>query len=167
MRTDMHKVIVERPRVSHYSSWLPAVALKRTRNVYRKAKHFKLLEDNDVSDDFCGNKRPMKSKQLGYRIKMFNENLKPLWRFLAKRIGQPWDEVYSEVCQNLKGSPTLKQHVLLHISFEVVLHTVMNEKGRVLSLEGFQRFCDTGRTFYVHPHTGLLCRGVCKSVAAN
>lgn len=158
MRTDMHKVIVERPRVAHYCSWVPADALKRTRNVYRRAKQFKLLDDNDVADDFCGNKLPMKSKQLGYRVKMFNENLKPLWRFLAKRVGQPWDRVYSEICQSLKGSPTLKQHVLLHVAFDVQVHTVMGQHDRVLSGDGFQSFCDTGRTFYVHPHTRILCR---------
>ena len=86
MRSDMHKVIAERPRVAHYGSWVPVRAIKRSRNFYRKAKHFKLLDGYDVVDDFCGQKLPMKSKHLGYRVKMFNEKLKPLWRFLRKRI---------------------------------------------------------------------------------
>jgi len=58
---------------------------KRSKHKQR-AKQFKLLEDNDALDGFCCNKLLMKSKQLGYRVKMFNEDLKPLWCFLAKRL---------------------------------------------------------------------------------
>ncbi len=159
MRSDMHKVIVERPRVAHYGSWVPAQAIKRSRNLYRQAKHFKLLADYEVVDDFSGTKLPMKSKQLGYRVKMFNENLKPLLRFLRKRVGLPWDDVYSEICQGLKGSPTLKQHVLLHVSFDVVVNTEMSDDGRIVSSDGFRSACDAGRGFYVHPLTHVLCCG--------
>ena len=159
MRSDMHKVIVERPRVAHYGSWVPAQSIKRSRNFYRKAKQFKLLDGYDVIDDFCGKKLPMKSKHLGYRFKMFNENLKPLWRFLHKRIGFQWDDVYSEICKGLKGSPTLQHHVLLHVSFDVDVHTEMTDDDRVVSADGFRSASEAGRGFYVHPLTRVLCCG--------
>jgi hypothetical protein len=129
MRSDMHKVIVERPRVAHYGSWVPAQSIKRSRNFYRKAKHFKLLEGYDVIDDFCGKKLPMKSKHLGYRFK------------------------------GLKGSPTLQHHVLLHVSLDVDVHTEMTDDGRVVSADGFRSASEAGRGFYVHPLTRVLCCG--------
>jgi len=159
MRSDMHKVIVERPRVAHYGSWVPAQAIKRGRNLYRKAKQFKLLDGYDVVDDFCGEKLPMKSKHLGFRVKMFNENLKPLWRFLRKRVGVRWDDVYSEICKGLKGSPTLQQHVLLHVSFDVDVNAQMTDDGRIVSSDGLRSSCEAGRSFYVHPVTRVLCCG--------
>ena len=82
MRSDMFKVIVERPRwgASHASS----PKLKRTKD--RTLKHI-------------GHKRH--AFENAPYTKSLNENLAPLVRFLRSRRGQPWDSVFSEICERL------------------------------------------------------------------
>lgn len=122
MRADMFKVIVERPRhrVDYYRN-LP--------NEYRSAKRFKIDECDDVSDEFCGVKLPMRSKRVGWLGKELNENLNPLRRFLNKQIGRPWNDVYSEICDGLDTGSTVKQHVRQHISDFVSTKTFYNDNG--------------------------------------
>lgn len=127
MRSDMFKVIVERPRrgVGYYRT-LP--------NDYRAAKRFKLDEDYDVNDEFCGTKLPMRARAVGWDGKQLNENLSPLRRYLAKQVGRAWNDVYSEICSFLDTGSTIKQHVRQHLTDFVTLKTFIDEDGDLIAV---------------------------------
>lgn len=121
MRADMFKVIVERPRRGvGYFRTLP--------NDYRAAKHFKLDDELDVVDEFWGT-QPMRNRKIGWERKELNENLNPLYRFLKKQVGRPWNEVYSEISENLDTGSTVKQHVRDHLKDFVALKTYVDADG--------------------------------------
>lgn len=124
MRQDMFKIICERPRlgVGYYRN-LP--------NSYRKAKRVKLDDDLECVDQFSGvNKLPMYCKQQdGWDRKRFNDYLSPLWRFIDKQVGRPWDDVYSEICNNINLDSTTRRHVREHVDRHVELNIVFNEDG--------------------------------------
>ena len=162
MRKDMHKLLVMRPRVAHYQSWIPIGSLNRRRNAYRAAKQFHMDIDLDVCDTYSGTKQPMKSRLLGYKLKMFGENLKPLKRFLKSRVGFPWDDVYSEIRTVMSTRTTLQHHVFQHLFWEVCTKTQLTEDGRVICSDEFHGYCDYEGQFYVEPVTGLLRVGVNK-----
>ena len=162
MRKDMKKVITERARVANHQSWIPARALNKQRNVYRKAKFFNLEYDWEVCDIFSGMRLPMRSRLLGPKIKMFNENLNPLKRFLASRAGQHWDAVYSEIMEHLDTKSTINHHVWMHVKSDVVRHTFKTADGRVWEWGNEQMPCDHEGEFYVEPETGILRAGTVK-----
>jgi hypothetical protein len=127
MRNDMFKVIVERPRRGvGYFRTLP--------NDYRAAKRFKLDDDFNVDDEFCGRKLPMRARQLGWDGKELNENLNPLKRYLAKQVGRLWNDVYSEICEQLDTGSTVKQHVRQHLTDFVTVKTYIDEDGDLIAL---------------------------------
>ena len=162
MRNDMQKVIVERARVAHYQAWTTTRDLNKKRNAYRQAKFFHFDEYGDVCDEFSGTKLPMRSRQLGYKLKMFNENLRPLLRFLQSRVGRPWNDVYSEITAQLNRQSTIQDHVLQHLQWEVVKHTVRAADGRVWEWGPNHSPCDHKGGFYVEPETGRLTAGTVK-----
>lgn len=162
MRNDMQKVVVERGRVAHYQAWTTTRDLNEKRNAYRKAKQFKLDEYGDVCDEFSGKKLPMRSRQLGYKLKMFSENLRPLWRFLNSRVGCSWNDVYSEIMAQLNRRSTIQNHVLQHLEWEVIKHTVIAADGRVWEWGPSHGPCDHQGSFYLEPGTGRLCVGTVK-----
>jgi hypothetical protein len=141
MRDDMFKVIVERPRWG-----------SRQRSV-------KLRYDRDVDRKQIGLRRHVTTRpKLG---KSLNENLAPLLRFLQRRIGRRWDDVYSEICAALDTGSTVKMHVREHLDDFVVVRISYGRKGelihdgRVLRPErGYLRW--HGTELYVDPDDGIL-----------
>lgn len=104
----MPKVIVERPRRG--GGWL------------RKGRP---LRDDDLAlSEFEVRSRDRKR---GYYTKELNENLAPLKRYLEKQVGRPWNKVWSEVCENLKPSNTVQQHVRDHIPDFVAIKTSLKD----------------------------------------
>jgi hypothetical protein len=90
--------------------------------------------------------------------KDFGENLSPLFRYLEKQVGRPWDKVYSTICQNFDMRKTINQHILQHVNQYIQQDTFM-EDGRVME-RGYNnesRPLKAGQ-LYVHPKTRLLCR---------
>lgn len=132
MRDDMARVIVERPRIPAY----------KTRKGRRRN-----LED---LPSFEGMRR---AAELRGDRKEFNENLKPLRRYLEKQVGRPWDKVYSEIAAHLRVDSTVQQHVRDHLKDFVA---VKPRRG-INSWWGF-RFPLWYQRLYVDPITGLLCR---------
>jgi hypothetical protein len=138
MRTDMAKVIVERPR--------------RGGNHSRKRRmgSFELLPT----------KEGMRQRWTDH--KSLNENLAPLRRFLASRVGRRWDAVYAELNEHLAVRNAVQQHVRTHVSNYVALHLQVMADG-TLADEGRWRF---GLHFgwrhsydlYVDPRDGILKR---------
>jgi hypothetical protein len=96
-------------------------------------------------------------KQGHYSVaKDFGENLSPLFRFLDKQVGRPWDKVYSELCSTFDMRKTINQHILQHVNQYVEQEALLVDNrvvrrgysGRVFDVYGL----------YVHPVNGLLCR---------
>jgi hypothetical protein len=141
MRDDMARVLVGRPRLG------PRVRIKRA----------KLHQNPCRSVDDTMRRDPMSR---GRGTKDLNENLAPLVRYLGSQLGRPWDKVYSEICERLRPTSTVQQHVRDHLEDYVVIHTWM-EGGEVhghypghlpvvLSRPG------AWRVFYVDPRDGEL-----------
>lgn len=51
--------------------------------------------------------------------KELNENLSPLYRFLEKSVGRKWDDVYSEITENLNPNNAVQYHILQHLKWYV------------------------------------------------
>jgi hypothetical protein len=140
MRSDMFKVIVERPRwgAGHASS----PKLKRTQ---------------DYTIKHIGHKRH--ACESAPYTKSLNENLAPLVRFLRSRRGQPWDSVFSEICAHLDTGSTVKMHVRLHIEDFVFTRISIGRYGEWLfkgEVLGTQPRWFRSRSFFVDPQDGIL-----------
>lgn len=139
MRSDMAKVIVERPRIGHGAASQPKGYRKRLQ------KH-----GLDVTP-----REGMRGKWRE-RTKWFNEHLGPLRRYIRSQVGRPWNKVHAEICQHLRPDSVVQAHVLTHLYQYVQVHVVLRD-GRPCYGEGRQ----FGRQlrddwFYVCPSSGLL-----------
>ena len=94
--------------------------------------------------------------KLGYRSKKLNENLNPLERFLHSSIGRPWDDVYSEIRENLCPRRAIDFHVLFHLDQMVERECYIGEDG--LPWRSRQSRWGGGlvHNLYVNPDTGVL-----------
>lgn len=140
MRSDMFKVIVERPRWGAGHAVSPK--LKRTK---------------DYTLKHIGHRRHA-IESTPYR-KSLNENLAPLVRFLRSRCGRQWNVVFSEICAQLDTGSTLKLHVRQHIEDFVLTRISIGRYGEWL-FEGEVIELDTShcrrRQFFVDPNDGVL-----------
>lgn len=130
----MAKVIVERPRLGGKYS--------------RPGRSPRSMED-------LPRKESMKKKHKDR--KTLNENLNPLKRFLKSQVGRPWDDVYSDICENLKVTNTVQQHVRDHIK-DFVYTNVEVEGKKVFGTRRYYiaRFELRNEDLYICPKTGLL-----------
>lgn len=159
MRSDMCKVLVERPRRKGL------VNSARSRRFNRSAV-FKTAEDPERFDEPESLEKIRPSWWRANR-KELNENLEPLWRFLKSREGQPWDKVYSEIRKNLDPKSAVQMHVVQHLKGMVSLNTFLGEDGKVYETPHYRSrsegyVCLENPTiyryrFYVHPVTHLFC----------
>src|SRR5262245_21729125 len=104
MRSDMAKVIVERPR--KYAN--PHTA-KGDRKAMQRTPEAELPRREGMN-------------QLRGKTKCFNEHLGPLRRFLRSRVGRPWNQVFAEICQHLRQDSAIQSHVRDHLWDYVVRH---------------------------------------------
>jgi len=94
MRSDMKKLLCERPRL--HDNWTkPGPRHKNTS-----------LED-------LPSKQSMSRKRYGN--KQLNEFLAPLKRFIHKQVGRRWNDVYSEIKKQITSSNPVDTHILEHI----------------------------------------------------
>lgn len=107
MRKDMAKVIVERSRIGGSRD--------------RKGRMPKDL-------DSLPRKQSMKKAHTDRKV--LNENLKPLKNFLNSKIGQNWDKVFSEICENIKLDSAVQKHVRDHV-FDLIQKDVRVENKKV------------------------------------
>ena len=143
MRSDMHKIIVERPRHGGGPE-----KFGRRANVpfeLQPARQSMLAAHQDR--------------------KHFGENLAPLRRWLRSQVGQPWDLVYGEACEVIRPDSTVRNHIKVHLLEMVERHTFIKD-GRVWCYtRGWWHSREIpveelgGRwsPFYVHPQTRRLC----------
>jgi hypothetical protein len=133
MRSDMARVIVERPRI-------PAFKVRKGRAL--------------PLDDMPTRKGMRRGHAEHGDVKELNENLTPLRRYLESQVGRPWDKVYSEIAVHLRVDSAVQQHVREHLrDFVAVKPRRLNQGWRsmVRGALWWQRL-------YVDPVTGLLCR---------
>jgi hypothetical protein len=98
MRSDMNKVIVERPRLLR-GDWLGGG---------RESGFRQFLQDEA--------RAPKIGMRAGHQNrKWLNENLAPLRRFLESSAGRPWDNVLSELRAGIDGRNAVQAHILEHV----------------------------------------------------
>lgn len=141
MRSDMHKVVVERPR------WNPG-----------RGKHGRRANlPDELLPKFEGIKRPHQSR------KGLTDLLGPLRRWLHSQLGRPWNDVYSEACAVIKADSVIRAHIKTHLLEFVERHTFIHN-GKVCLLDksyrgGVKPVAEVGcrrSLFFVHPETGRL-----------
>lgn len=115
MRKDMAKVIVERPRRGHADRYRPA----------RNARKHDLSEEAPLAE---GMRRP---HIMNYEGKQLNENLNPLRRLLASKVGHRWDDVYSEINEHVKVDNAVQAHVRQHLQDMISLTVHRDDFGQV------------------------------------
>ncbi|HMV86580.1 MAG TPA: hypothetical protein PLD20_01235 [Blastocatellia bacterium] len=148
MRKDMSKVVVERPRYGH-------------KDLSKKTKlRINRYDPGNEYDDLPNRLTASMSR----RTKGFTDVLGPLKKFLQSNVGQPWDKVYSELCEHLDRRKTTGRHVFQHLEDYIETKCFVGEDGEIYACEdrgGIQPVNDSHRwraRFYVHPKTGLLCK---------
>src|SRR5580704_9016317 len=144
MRSDMHKVIVERPRMLR-SKW------KNRKTALRLSETQRAQAIGDAEDYDSGRSRASSARHEKY----LNENLAPLKRYLMGQAGRPWDKVYSEICRTIDTRSAIGLHVLQHVEDFIAVDTFL-ENGKVC--ERNRRWFMQARGLYVHPVTGIIRR---------
>lgn len=102
--------------------------------------------------------------------KSFSDHLAPLRRLLRSKVGQHWDDVYSELCQRLNRNSVTGQHVISHIWDFVerdveLIEGIPYRKTRGKSWAFFYNSREKaepplgvrGDQLYIHPENGILC----------
>lgn len=147
MRRDMSKVIVERAR-------LHAGPL-------RKGRTPQSLDELDELPRGQGLHRQARERG---GDKALNENLAPLYRFLEKSVGRPWDKVYSELRANIKPGNTVQEHVLshvadkIHVKVQLVEPTPHAPTGIECHHRRYGAFAVREGDLYVDPRDGIVKR---------
>lgn len=113
MRKDMNKVLTTRPRVGgNYK--------KRSKTYERKSTPKEIRYHKGVKVDLSPKQESMRRRHRVNRdYKMFSDLIGPLQHYLCTQVGRPWNDVWSEVCQVLRGTGLQAQHVKQHVKWEV------------------------------------------------
>ena len=144
MRSDMSKVVIERPRWGHS---LPSV--KTGRKIHR-------YDENDEYEDLPKREKYSMNRQPnGIGRKYFSDFLNPLERYFRSNVGRPWNKVHSEMCEHLDFRSTMMQHVFQHVERMVEQHCHVREDGKIYPNQSWRNQPVSG--LFVHPRTRLLC----------
>ena len=135
MREDMAKIIVERPRTGGGSK-TPKGSIGRSQC---------------IPLDELPSKQGMRRAWSGNR-KMLNENLAPLRRFIESKVGQPWNDVNSEIRQRVNLNSAVQLHIWQHVMDSVCIHANVRD-GKIIHFGNPWR----SYQYYVDPSTGVLC----------
>lgn len=134
MRSDMHKIIVERPR--------------RSKDLKARALRFRNSLDGPAH----------LGMRVGYGYRELNENLAPLRRYLHSQVGRPWNKVFGEICSRIDRRNPVQRHIHQHLG-QFIATQVEIRDGKVIEYGkfGLTRLASPGE-LYVDPRTGLICR---------
>lgn len=143
----LSEIVIERPRGGR------RISLKKLTGFKKQLD--KITEE--ASQDGLFNPYLIKATN---KSKHLSDHLGPLRRFLRSKVGQPWNDVYSELCQRLDPNTMAGQHVIDHVWDYVERHVEIIDgglyskpyRGYQLQLDGSYR-----DRFYIHPQTGILC----------
>lgn len=141
----LSEIVIERPRVGR------RISLKKLTGFKKQLD--KLTED--ASQDGLLSPYLIKPRN---KSKYLSDHLGPLRRFLRSKVGQPWNDVYSELCHQLDSSTMAGQHVLDHVHHYVEQHVELIDGIPYQKSRRQYRLAQWGRfQLYVHPETGILC----------
>jgi hypothetical protein len=142
----MDEVVIERPRYHHSD-----------KHHFYRTRTAKYKYDPEAMDDLP-KKQGMRRPYSGNR-KQFSDLLGPLESFLISRVGRPWNDVYSEICENIKPDSTVQIHILGHVDQFVEKNCWFNDEGDLTTAGrwGYHSILRAG-DMYVHPTTGILER---------
>ena len=101
MRSDISKVLVTTARIGSRWSNGEVKALRRERI------------DEDYDGPSSTSMRPTTANW--DERKQLNEYLNPLYRFLERRVGSQWDDVYSEICSHNRRGSAVGEHIFQHL----------------------------------------------------
>lgn len=153
MRSDMSTVVIERPRA-------------RARYNYHDHRVRCGKYDIEALDDL--------PKKQGYRrpyienhgdCKELADLIGPLRRYLVSKVGENWDDIYSEIRENLNPNSTTQIHILSHVFDFVQENTWIGADGEIWTCGGNRFRNYTGGApyhvshgdLYVHPNNRVLC----------
>ncbi|MFP4300354.1 MAG: hypothetical protein ACLFT0_21305, partial [Spirulinaceae cyanobacterium] len=141
----LDKIIIERPRYGSHDK------AKKVQG-YRK-RLYKITQE--AQED--GYLQPYLFKPQKTRI--LSDNLAPLYRWLRSKVGQPWDNVYSQLCQQLETNSVIGQHILHHLWDIVKRHVEIRNNDIYAKHKSKYPLISYGNRplFYVHPETGIFC----------
>ncbi len=153
MRSDMKKVVAERPRSGR--------SYAAHHKYYRKKPTLIVDEEGNleaIDSLSVGGKISLRGGKFNPEHKSFSDLIGPLRRFLHSKIGQKWDDVYSEIAEHLKGGTTLQQHIRDHVRDFVATKTLRIEgKDYQVTTYGIRELW-VYPAFYVDPVNGNLTR---------
>lgn len=112
----MHKVLTTRPRFGGNTT-----RMRKTFDRKNTPKERCFVPGRkDVIDDYSPKRESMRRRhRTDGDSKEFSDHIEPLHRYLRKQVGRPWDDVWSEICQTLKGTGLAAQHVKQHVKWAV------------------------------------------------
>jgi hypothetical protein len=144
MKSDMAKVITERPRIGGH-------------NKYPKGENKKKnWEKNNEAESKSESIR--KKWKVANAQKQFSEKLGPLYRYLLSKVGCQWDEVYSEICKGLSQDSVVQSHVRDHV-FDFVTVDCYEENGYIYDAKHPNSPMDSyGKYHSLYVLNGLLCK---------
>jgi hypothetical protein len=146
MRSDMAKVIVERPRIGSRGRGKP-------KGYFR--------DQQRLSDEGLPVREGIRKRWQG-GTKTLNEHLGPLRRFLDSQVGRPWDKVFSEICAHINRDSAVQDHVRDHVQDYVATQVILIDGVPCDGAGG----CGYGQPlhyrswkhWYVCPRSGILKR---------
>jgi hypothetical protein len=143
MRSDMHKVIVERPRLlrRRWKNKKTALRLTNQQNV----------QAMDAPEDYDSGPERASSRR---HEKWLNENLAPLRRYLMRQVGRPWDKVNGEIRKTIDTRSAIGLHVLQHLDGYVTTDAFL--KDGVVCEWHRRGGAEPVSGLFVHPKSGLL-----------
>jgi len=149
VRHDIAKLICERPRRGSRKDRLD-------RPYRREFVWSRLVQEGREEDSPL---RESIRKKWGFDHKEFSDYLAPIKGFLKKSVGRPWDDVWSEISQNLSLGSATQRHVLGHVDGYVEKHAIEQEDGSITNSRGRPLNNYRMPSLYVCPRTGLLKKG--------
>jgi hypothetical protein len=93
------------------------------------------------------------------KTKFSTDHLGPLRQLLHSKVNQPWDSVYSDLCQRLNTNTLMGQHVLSHLWGYVERYVEIRDGVPYAKAASYGSRPLGGRwrnEFYIHPDTGIL-----------
>jgi len=150
MRYDMSKILTESRRFNG----------GRSSKLYVKKERRKL---NDKSDFTTSAKfKPM--ARYGYNSKEDSLRLNPLIRFLKSKVGEDWNDIYSEICKEIVPYRSVDK-LILNFIYNIVDKNVILDDDSVLKHMKLNREYGTiyrgdrfhmSPRFFIHPNSNKL-----------
>ncbi len=142
MRSDMDKVINEPARAGSSN---PSRKMGLSIHNYNESEY----EDSPkrVPTSHC-------RRQSGFS-KSSGITLNPLRRFLHKKIGQCWNDIYSEIFRRIDKRSPRGNDFMEYLEGEIYINCTMGDDGKIYSYHSYGRRLPVDG-FYVHPKTELL-----------